>query len=639
MSNINIVLLDKSNNIKEDITIIKQKFSGELLQQIIQKFKDPPENYEIFILDKNNNQIKIDNEAKYNLIKDILFIRESENLLEESTFQLNYNRLPEFKQDLLEKKFKCIMCLEIVKKEKPYLCNKCEQIFHEKCLKDWDKTCKLQNNNLTCPNCRNELPLEKWEIKLDYEENRFNEGQLMAKKNEEILKKNLENSKKFIKDKKLKELINDEIKSKELIKKYEDYIEQTIEIFKNILIKINSMSSLLELNNNDKLRDLINEYPLNIKNLDINKIKNVINEELEHIEKCLINNKINLKEKHFEKEQNKNKINIIQNINEEKKIILNNFDNNINDIHDKENSNKIVNGNRNEIKFDKYINKINITYYAKTKGNYDIFGKKFVENNEGNISLNINGKINNLVHNYELKEGENIITLIIKNKLINLSYMFISCESLKDIQELKDLDVKDTINFSTMFFGCSSLSDIKPLQNWDVSKGKDFSFMFWGCKSLSDIKPLQNWNVSNGNTFESMFHGCVLLSDIKPLENWKVDNGNNFQSMFYDCSSLSDIKPLEKWNAINGNNLSNMFSYCSKLTDLKPLEKWNVSNCYDFSSMFYKCPNLKDIKPLEKWNVNNNCDFYNMFKECSPLLDIKPIQSWKVSKEKLKDVK
>ena len=639
MSNINIVLLDKSNNIKEDITIIKQKFSGELLQQIIQKFKDPPENYEIFILDKNNNQIKIDNEAKYNLIKDILFIRESENLLEESTFQLNYNRLPEFKQDLLEKKFKCIMCLEIVKKEKPYLCNKCEQIFHEKCLKDWDKTCKLQNNNLTCPNCRNELPLEKWEIKLDYEENRFNEGQLMAKKNEEILKKNLENSKKFIKDKKLKELINDEIKSKELIKKYEDYIEQTIEIFKNILIKINSMHSLLELNNNDKLRDLINEYPLNIKNLDINKIKNVINEELEHIEKCLINNKINLKEKHFEKEQNKKKINITQNINGEKKIILNNFDNNINDIHDKENSNKIVNGNRNEIKFDKYINKINITYYAKTKGNYDIFGKKFVENNEGNISLNINGKINNLVHNYELKEGENIITLIIKNKLINLSYMFISCESLKDIQELKDLDVKDTINFSTMFFGCSSLSDIKPLQNWDVSKGKDFSFMFWGCKSLSDIKPLQNWNVSNGNTFQSMFHGCVLLSDIKPLENWKVDNGNNFQSMFYDCSSLSDIKPLEKWNAINGNNLSNMFSYCSKLTDLKPLEKWNVSNCYDFSSMFYKCSNLKDIKPLEKWNVNNNCDFYNMFKECSPFLDIKPIQSWKVSKEKLKDVK
>ena len=638
MSNIIIVLLDKSNNIKEDITIIKQKFSGELLQQIIQKF-NPPENYEIFILDKNNNQIKIDNETKYNLIKDILFIRESENLLEESTFQLNYNRLPEFKQDLLEKKFKCIMCLEIVKKEKPYLCNKCEQIFHEKCLKDWDKTCKLQNNNLTCPNCRNELPLEKWEIKLDYEENRFNEGQLMAKKNEEILKKNLENSKKFIKDKKLKELINDEIKSKELIKKYEDYIEQTIEIFKNILIKINSMLSLLELNNNDKLRDLINEYPLNIKNLDINKIKNVINEELEHIEKCLINNKINLKEKHFEKEQNKKKISITQNINGEKKIILNNFDNNINDIHDKENSNKIVNGNRNEIKFDKYINKINITYYAKTKGNYDIFGKKFVENNEGNISLNINGKINNLVHNYELKEGENIITLIIKNKLINLSYMFISCESLKDIQELKDLDVKDTINFSTMFFGCSSLSDIKPLQNWDVSKGKDFSFMFWGCKSLSDIKPLQNWNVSNGNTFQSMFHGCVLLSDIKPLENWKVDNGNNFQSMFYDCSSLSDIKPLEKWNVINGNNLSNMFSYCSKLTDLKPLEKWNVSNCYDFSSMFYKCSNLKDIKPLEKWNVNNNCDFYNMFNECSPLLDIKPLQNWKVSKEKLKDVK
>ena len=169
MPKIKVVLLDKSNNIKEDITIIKQKFSGELLQQIIQKFKDPPENYEIFILDKDNKQIIIDNETKFSIIEDILFIRDAENLLEQSTFQLNYNRLAESNQDLLEKKFKCIMCLEIVKKENPYLCNKCKQIFHEKCLKDWDKKCKSQNNKLTCPNCRNELPLENWIIQLDYE--------------------------------------------------------------------------------------------------------------------------------------------------------------------------------------------------------------------------------------------------------------------------------------------------------------------------------------------------------------------------------------------------------------------------------------------------------------------------------------
>ena len=42
---------------------------------------------------------------------------------------------------------------------------------------------------------------------------------------------------------------------------------------------------------------------------------------------------------------------------------------------------------------------------------------------------------------YKLKMGNNNIKIIIKNKNINLQYMFDSCNNLKNIEELKYLNV------------------------------------------------------------------------------------------------------------------------------------------------------------------------------------------------------
>ena len=147
----------------------------------------------------------------------------------------------------------------------------------------------------------------------------------------------------------------------------------------------------------------------------------------------------------------------------------------------------------------------------------NIFGKKFVENNKDNIELIINGIKCELLNNYKLKEGENNIQIIIKNKISNLEYMFYDCKSLKNIEGLKYLDTKEIINFSYMFWGCSSLSDLKPIENWNVSNGNNFSFMFSRCSSLSNLKPIENWNVSNGNNFSLMFFRCSLSSYSKEL--------------------------------------------------------------------------------------------------------------------------
>ena len=169
------------------------------------------------------------------------------------------------------------------------------------------------------------------------------------------------------------------------------------------------------------------------------------------------------------------------------------------DIIIKDIKEQLFNNNKNKINYInnniEYRNKINLIYDKKNNfygWENRIFGSEFVKNNKDNIKLKINGRESNLVEEYNLKEGENNIELIILNKLTNLEGMFCGVNSLKNIEELKYLNTKEVNNFSHMFYGCKSLSDIKSLQNWNVSKGNNFSGMFYECKSLSDIKSLQN---------------------------------------------------------------------------------------------------------------------------------------------------
>ena len=91
--------------------------------------------------------------------------------------------------------------------------------------------------------------------------------------------------------------------------------------------------------------------------------------------------------------------------------------------------------------------RIDLVYFANYKGFYSLFGKNFIEINKDNIELIVNGQQDELNESNKLKKGENIITLIIKNKLINLSNMFFWCSNLKNISGLKYLDVSQSKNF------------------------------------------------------------------------------------------------------------------------------------------------------------------------------------------------
>ena len=170
-----LFLLDDSNNIIAEANIKKPKLYEDLLKSIKKAFNNIYNDFIIFYQSIDNKEIIINNNEKYKTIKDILFIRKTEKQInEQSFFSRNYNKLSESKQDILDEKYNYYICDSKIKNENPYFCYICQKIFHEKCLKDWEKKRIELNEVLNCPYCNNILEFKEWKKKLDFQENRKN---------------------------------------------------------------------------------------------------------------------------------------------------------------------------------------------------------------------------------------------------------------------------------------------------------------------------------------------------------------------------------------------------------------------------------------------------------------------------------
>ena len=240
--NLFIFLLDDSNNIKNEINIVKPKSYKHLLYQLRNMFKELPENFYIFYNNEKNEEIKINNNEQYKLCKEILLIKKiNPNKLDQSIFSMNYNLLSESKQELLDDKYSCNICNIIIKYSKPFFCYRCQKIFHQKCLLDWDKKKKSQNQVLSCPNCNKKLPIEQWEKKLDFEDERKNEAQLIDKINNNELNKKINKEINKIKENQFEELKQEQ---SIISNKYDKLIGILSQNFKKILNSINEINSL-----------------------------------------------------------------------------------------------------------------------------------------------------------------------------------------------------------------------------------------------------------------------------------------------------------------------------------------------------------------------------------------------------------
>ena len=132
---IDLLLLDNSNNLIEERNIQKPETYNDFQLIIKNIFTKLPEHYKIFYRNEYNIEKIIHNNEEYKLAKDILFINEikKEDNINESMYALNYDKLSESKQDILDDKYNCNICNVEIKEEKPLLCYRCQKLFHKKC--------------------------------------------------------------------------------------------------------------------------------------------------------------------------------------------------------------------------------------------------------------------------------------------------------------------------------------------------------------------------------------------------------------------------------------------------------------------------------------------------------------------------
>ena len=409
--------------------------------------------------------------------------------------------------------------------------------------------------------------------------------------------------KEIIEKKEKKEKIEEiENENKNILDVDRKFLDKIAKLLRNILNKFNEIDPVLKENKqNTKINDLIKELSRDNIKSNIDGISLVISEKFKEL------------------------IAFIKSINEKLKKNI------IDKKSIEDNVAPLPQHQEKKSRDDKKEKEINLIYSSQYEHFEHIFGEKFVKNNFKNIKLFINGKESPLAHDYKLKKGNNIIKMIINNKLRNLENMFYECESLANIDELKHLDTSEVTNFSNMFVGIQSLIDTKPLENWDVSKSQNFSFMFSKCYKLLDVSSIKNWNVANCTNFSGMFNECCSLLVVE-FENWNVSKSASFSNMFRGCSSLYDLKSLENWNVSNSVDLSEMFKGCYTLESIEGLRNWNVAKCKNFSEMFYGCNGLSDIGPLKNWNVSRGENFSGMLRNCYSIEDRTAIIGWNLSK-------
>ena len=323
-----------------------------------------------------------------------------------------------------------------------------------------------------------------------------------------------------------------------------------------INIDLNSLLFLYggnKLNLDNKLNDVTKENKINIivyKNEDeicpncgriinnkiINEIETVnnnINDRLNGLKSyidfimndIMIKNNINFNNINYITNQLKN-INtiIISIINEDIKKInnkinqikLNNANNILNDISDKNNSSNVLTS----------INEITCIYYKM----YDEI---------------------DLLHNFDLKtnswekeckklyiEGKNNINkknidIYINDKKIPFTYKYKSDE--KGTIKVKFIFNKLLTSTNSMFYECCTMKSID-LSSFNATKVKNMSHMFDGCSSLKSID-LSSFNTSNVNDMSFMFDGCSSLKSID-LSSFDTSNVNNMKFMLFECNSL-----------------------------------------------------------------------------------------------------
>lgn len=550
---IHIFLVDNQRNKLQRIFIRKPDTFQKLVNDIKRSFKNLPESFIVYYIKANKDtEIKNDDELK-KCRNGTLFVREKERdqnaqngqnapkeqiPIKESVFSKKLKELSEEQRKLITNKYLCLICSEIIKREKPYMCYTCQKLFHHDCLKKWAEQCKSKGKILTCPNCRSKKTLKDWKEKIDFEE--------------------------------LKE---DDVQYMELITNYKEseshkIVEKTRDIFTKILKKFDTMQVFKRFDIDfEDSENLIRQLSISAP---FEEIENKINDKFNLIKFC-VTKKIKGKEndeynKFYDSKDYPYEFNLIYyTLDEgEKDIFGKNFT-----INNKDNIDLIIN----EMKI-------------------PLTDKYHLKKGENKIKVIVKRRIQD--HSYmfykcsTLKDIKELKSLYVKKAKGMFSY----CSILSDISSLETWNVSNCTDFQLMFFGCSALKDLSPLKNWDISNAKSLTAMFESCLSIKSLNGLENWKFPKCSELYYMFWQCESLVNITALQNWDVSRIKTFCSMFALCYKLSHLSPLINWDVSDGEYFGGMFEGCNELKDIRPLEYWKPKKNASFRDMFKECKSL-----------------------------------------------
>ena len=130
------------------------------------------------------------------------------------------------------------------------------------------------------------------------------------------------------------------------------------------------------------------------------------------------------------------------------------------------------------------------------------------------------------------KTGINTIVFVVEEKMINMSFIFNQCSSLKEVK----FNLSETsliTNMCGMFQGCNELVKID-FSKFDTSNVIDMSFMFNDCKKLKEIKGIENFNTINVTDMKAMFQNCYELENLD-LSRFNTSNTVHMEAMFNEC--------------------------------------------------------------------------------------------------------
>ena len=152
--------------------------------------------------------------------------------------------------------------------------------------------------------------------------------------------------------------------------------------------------------------------------------------------------------------------------------------------------------------------------------------------------------------------------------------------------------------------------------NINTSRLVDMSFMFVNCSSLKNLD-LSSFDTSNVTMMQLLFNGCESLTDIN-LSSFNTENVVEMNNMFCSCQSLTSLD-LSNFDTRNVTNMLNMFVNCSNLITID-LSSFDISSVTTTSAMFASDTRLTTIYVSNLWNMNSVSDSNGMFDGCTSLV-------------------